>query len=177
MVQIVNSTINQTPIAAQLNGYRVVQAIEVHWVDDRPFPSAEKAEVFAQRVSDRFGYPTERSITLEHPAAIQKSMLDRAMRRGELMPEELREKYRFLSIDEAIALYRGGSDRVFFDHEWQGNNDHYDREPARIVEWLGPDPRHETGFLDHLECDLGGSWWRLQPDYDLWVMKWERRSC
>jgi hypothetical protein len=81
----VNSTINQAPIAAQLNGYRVVQAIEVHWVGDRPFPSAEKAAAIYDRAV-WFGWYFDRRTSLVHPAAlaraIERRKLDREERRN-----------------------------------------------------------------------------------------------
>jgi hypothetical protein len=81
----VNSATQQSPIVAQLNGYRIVQAIEVHWLNDRPFPSAEKAGAIYDRAV-WFGWHFDLRTSLVHPAALERAIerrkLDREERRN-----------------------------------------------------------------------------------------------
>lgn len=93
-----------------------------------------------------------------------------------LIPNSLIGKYRPLSIGEAVSAYRGGSERVFFEETWQRHGIVSNKMPTRIVEWIGSVPADGRGRSDHLGSDLGGDWWRLEPGYDAWVRKWERKN-
>jgi hypothetical protein len=80
-----DANIEANPVPPAFPEYTKVVAIEVHWLNDRPFPSAEKAAAIYDRAV-WFGWYFDRRTSLEHPAvlarAIEQRKIDREERRS-----------------------------------------------------------------------------------------------